>query len=132
VWLCNAGSSVIQVEAERKKRANILESEGVRESAINRAEGIRQSKILASEAMRIEQVNIAKGEASAILAKALARSESLAVVGRALGQQNGGRAASLSVAEQYVKAFSNLAKTTNTVLLPDRPNDVGSMVGQVS
>jgi regulator of protease activity HflC (stomatin/prohibitin superfamily) len=104
VWLCNAGSSVIQVEAERKKRANILESEGVRESAINRAEGIRQSKILASEAMRIEQVNIAKGshfdhivhpemlcyslgEASAILAKALARSESLAVVGRALGQQ---------------------------------------------
>lgn len=34
---------------------------GVRESAINRAEGIRQSKILASEAMRIEQVNIAKG-----------------------------------------------------------------------
>ena len=35
---------------------------GVRESAINRAEGLRQSKILASEAMRIEQVNKAKGD----------------------------------------------------------------------
>ena len=35
---------------------------GARESAINRAEGLRQSKILASEAMRIEQVNMAKGE----------------------------------------------------------------------
>ena len=35
---------------------------GVRESAINRAEGLRQSKILASEAMRIEQVNKAKGK----------------------------------------------------------------------
>ena len=34
---------------------------GARESAINRAEGLRQSKILASEAMRIEQINKAKG-----------------------------------------------------------------------
>lgn len=41
---------------------NLLISQGVRESAINRAEGIRQSKILASEAMRIEEVNKAKGQ----------------------------------------------------------------------
>ena len=34
---------------------------GVRESAINRAEGLRQSTILASEALRIEQINKAKG-----------------------------------------------------------------------
>ena len=34
---------------------------GARESAINRAEGLRQSKILASEAVRIEQLNKAKG-----------------------------------------------------------------------
>ena len=40
---------------------NVLFQLGVRESAINRAMGIRQSKILASEAMRIEQVNKAKG-----------------------------------------------------------------------
>ena len=35
---------------------------GARESAINRAEGLRQSKILASEAVRIEQLNKAKGQ----------------------------------------------------------------------
>ena len=39
-----------QVEAEREKRASILKSEGVRESAINEAEGHRQASILASEA----------------------------------------------------------------------------------
>ena len=50
------------MEAERKKRANILDSEGDRESAINRAEGLRQSTILASEAVRIEQINKAKGQ----------------------------------------------------------------------
>lgn len=35
--------------------------EGVRESAINRAEGLKQSTILSSEAVRIEQINRAKG-----------------------------------------------------------------------
>lgn len=38
----------MQVEAERRKRAAILESEGRREADINIAEGKRQSRILAS------------------------------------------------------------------------------------
>lgn len=40
----------MQVEAERKKRAAILESEGVREAEINVAEGKRLARILASGA----------------------------------------------------------------------------------
>lgn len=42
----------MQVEAERKKRAAILESEGIREAEINVAEGKRRSQILASEAQK--------------------------------------------------------------------------------
>lgn len=38
----------------------------------------------------------------------------------------------MSVAEQYVQAFSKLAKSTNTVLLPEKTGDISSMVGQVS
>lgn len=38
----------MQVEAERRKRAAILESEGVREADINVAEGKRQARILGS------------------------------------------------------------------------------------
>lgn len=38
----------MQVEAERKKRAAILESEGIREAEINVAEGKKRAKILAS------------------------------------------------------------------------------------
>src|SRR6266480_2595768 len=56
-----------QVTAERSKRAEILESEGQRQSAINIAEGKKQSVILASEALRSEQINRASGEAEAIL-----------------------------------------------------------------
>lgn len=42
----------MQVEAERRKRAAILESEGVRAADINVAEGKRQARILASGIFR--------------------------------------------------------------------------------
>lgn len=51
----------MQVEAERKKRARVLESEGMREAEINVAEGSKRSRILASEADKMEQVNKASG-----------------------------------------------------------------------
>ena len=36
----------------------------------------------------------------------------------------------MAVAEKYVSAFSQIAKETNTVLLPANVGDVGSMVAQ--
>ncbi|XP_072038755.1 stomatin-like protein stl-1 [Amphiura filiformis] len=120
----------MQVEAERKKRAVVLESEGIRESEINVAEGKKRAQILSSEAIRTEQINRAEGEANAIIAKANAKADALIRVAGAIGEQYGGNAASLNVAEQYVAAFSNLAKTGNTVLLPSNTGDISSMVGQ--
>jgi len=101
-------SMQMQVEAERKKRAAVLESEGEREAQINRA----------------------TGEANAILAKANARAEAIDRISQALSQKSGNEAASLSIAEQYITAFGNLAKTSNTVVLPSNVGDVTSMVGQ--
>ena len=51
-------------------------------------------------------------------------------VAEALGSEMGTNAASLTVAENYVKAFGNLAKNSNTVLLPSNPGDVSGMVSQ--
>ncbi|XP_044776334.1 stomatin-like protein 2, mitochondrial isoform X2 [Neomonachus schauinslandi] len=121
---------VFRVEAERRKRATVLESEGTRESAINVAEGKKQAQILASEAEKAEQINQAAGEASAVLAKAKAKAEAIRILAAALTQHNGDAAASLTVAEQYVSAFSKLAKDSNTILLPSNPGDVSSMVAQ--
>lgn len=50
-----------QVEAERRKRATVLESEGTREAAINVAEGRKQAQILASEGEKAERINKALG-----------------------------------------------------------------------
>lgn len=76
----------MQVEAERRKRAAILESEGLREASINKAEGEKKSKILVSEANQLEQINKARGEADAITKLATAKAESIRLVAKALNE----------------------------------------------
>ncbi|PSN47027.1 Stomatin-like protein 2 [Blattella germanica] len=120
----------MQVEAERKKRAAILESEGVREADINVAEGKRQARILASEAERQEQINKASGEAQAMLAVAEARARGLEMVAQSLKTKDGQNAASFNIAELYVHAFQNLAQKGNTLILPSNAGDITGAVSQ--
>lgn len=119
-----------QVTAERSKRAEILESEGQRQSAINIAEGRKQSVILASEALKAEQINQASGESEAILLKANATAQGIDAVARAIreGEQSAQGALSLSVAEKYVDAFGKLAKEGTAVVVPGNVGDMGGMI----
>lgn len=119
-----------QVTAERSKRAEILDSEGQRQSAINIAEGRKQSVILASEAMKSEQINKAMGEAEAIRLRAEATARGIDAVATAIreGQEAASGAISLSVAEKYVDAFSKLAKEGTAVVVPGNVGDMGGMI----
>ena len=54
----------IQAEAERRKRAQILESEGDRQSKINVAEGDKAQVILSSEAAKQDAINRATGDSA--------------------------------------------------------------------
>lgn len=119
-----------QVSAERSKRAEILDSEGHRQSAINIAEGKKISVILASEAKRAEQINAAQGEAEAIRLKAEATAAGIAAVAQSLRENKaaGQGAVSLSVAERYVDAFGKLAKETNSIIVPAQLGDLGGMI----
>ncbi|KRY65552.1 Stomatin-like protein 2, mitochondrial [Trichinella pseudospiralis] len=120
----------MQVEAERRKRASILESEGVRVAEINVAEGKKSAKILASEAEMQEKINRAQGEANAILARAEAKAKAIQIIANALTSKDGHSAATLAIAEQYVNAFGNLAKTSNTLILPADASNLTGVVGQ--
>merc|ERR1719166_226796 len=120
----------MQVEAERKKRAAILTSEGQKASEINIAEGQKQAKILASEAEKAQLINQATGAAEAVIVAGQARAKSIQAIAEALDSERGANAASLAVAENYVKAFGNLAKSSNTLLLPSNVGDVSGMVTQ--
>ncbi|PSS32275.1 Stomatin-like protein [Actinidia chinensis var. chinensis] len=120
----------MQAEAERKKRAQVLESEGERQANINIADGKKSSVILESEAAKMDQVNRAQGEAEAIIAKAQATAKGIAMVSQALKVHGGVEAASLRVAEQYIQAFSKIAKQSTTVLLPTADSNPTSMIAQ--
>jgi len=117
-----------QMRAEREKRAVILTSEGSRDAVINAAEGAKQETIKASEARRQQQINEAEGQASAILAVATATAEGLRRVADAMRTEGGLEAVQLRVAEQYIAQFGELARSTNTLILPANAADVGSMI----
>lgn len=119
-----------QVTAERSKRAEILDSEGQRQSAINIAEGRKQSVILASEALKSEQINMASGEAEAILVRAQATARGIDAVARTIkeGRDSAHGALSFSVAEKYVDAFGKLAKEGTAVVVPGNVGDIGGMI----
>jgi regulator of protease activity HflC (stomatin/prohibitin superfamily) len=120
----------LQVSAERRKRADVLESEGKRDAQINLAEGQKREVVLRSEAALTDQVNRAKGEAEAIICVAQATAGGLLNVAEALQEKGGSDAASLRIAEQYVEAFSKLAKDSTTLLLPADTGNASSMVAQ--
>src|SRR5690349_14470103 len=117
-----------QMRAEREKRAVILTSEGTRDAAINTAEGVKQEVIKASEARKQQQINEAEGQASAIMAVATATAEGIRRVAESIKMDGGYEAVQLRVAEQYIGQFGELAKKSNTLVLPANVADVGSMI----
>ena len=117
-----------QMRAEREKRAVILTSEGERDAVINQAEGDKQQVIKASEAAKQKQINESEGEAAAILAVAAATAGGLRKVAEATQVSGGYEAVQLRVAEEYITQFGELAKESNTLVLPASVADVGSMI----
>ena len=117
-----------QITAEREKRALIAKSEGERQQQINIADGKRQAAILESEGDKQAAINRAQGEATAIRVIAEANAAGVRAVAEAIIDKGGMEAANLKVATQYVDAFANLAKTSNTLIIPASVGDVAGFV----
>jgi regulator of protease activity HflC (stomatin/prohibitin superfamily) len=117
-----------QMQAEREKRATILQSEGQKQSAVNMAEGQKQKVVLESEALRQQQINSAEGEAAAIIAVADATAQGIRRVADAIRSEGGLEAVQLRVAERLVEQYGKLAKETNTMILPANFADIGSLI----
>jgi len=117
-----------QITAEREKRAVIATSEGEKQKEINLAEGSKQSDILNSEGEKQAAINKAQGDATAIRLVAEATAAGIQMVAEAIGKEGGMSAANLKVAELYISAFGNLAKTNNTLIIPSNVSDVAGLV----
>ena len=117
-----------QITAEREKRALIAASEGRRQEQINIASGEREAAIARSEGEKQAEINRAMGEAAAIVALAEASASALRQVGEAISSPGGMDAVSLRVAEHYVDAFANLARTNNTLIVPANLGDMSTVI----
>ncbi|HRH96315.1 MAG TPA: stomatin-like protein [Prosthecobacter sp.] len=120
-----------QMRAERERRAQVAMSEGDREARINVAEGHKQEAIKQSEAIKIRQINEAEGKAREIELLAQATAQGIAQIALAINTPGGRDAVNLRVAEQYVGEFGNLAKSTNTMIIPSNLSDIGGMVASL-
>jgi len=117
-----------QITAEREKRALIAKSEGEKQQEINLAEGEKQAAILTSEGQKQSAINKAQGEATALRVVAEATAAAVSAVAEAIGKEGGLQAANLKVAELYIAALGNLAKTNNTMIVPTNLADVAGVV----
>jgi len=117
-----------QMQAERERRAVILQSDGEKQAAINVAEGQKQKAVLESEGLRLRQINEAEGEAAALKSVAEATAESIKLVAAAIQMEGGIEAVQLKVADNYVEQFGKIAKAGNTLILPANFADMGSMI----
>jgi regulator of protease activity HflC (stomatin/prohibitin superfamily) len=117
-----------QITAEREKRAVIATSEGRRQEAINVAIGARESAIAKSEGEKQAEINVAQGEAQATLVKAEANAKALRVIAEAIEAPGGLAAVNLRVAEEYIGAFANVARTNNTLILPANVADMAGLI----
>lgn len=117
-----------QITAEREKRALIAASEGRQQEQINIASGERQASIAKSEGDKQALINRAQGKAAEIIAIADATAEAIRRTAEAIQAPGGSDAVNLKVAEQYVNAFAQLAKTNNSIIIPANMNDVGGLI----
>lgn len=109
-----------QMRAEREKRAAIAESEGDKQAKINRAEGEKQALIKHAE-----------GKAFEIRAVSDATANGITAVAKSIGEEDGIEAVNLRVAEKYIGQFGNLAKTSNTMIIPSNLADIGGITASL-
>jgi regulator of protease activity HflC (stomatin/prohibitin superfamily) len=117
-----------QMRAERERRAVVATSEGDRQAKINVSEGAKQEAINLSEAEKTRQINTAEGKAREIELLAEATATGLRTVAEAINAPGGREAVQLRVAEQWIKEWGNLARETNTMIVPANVADVAGML----
>ncbi len=119
-----------QMQAERNKRATILNSEGEKAAVVLRSEGERASMINRAEADKQQAILRAEGEAQARIQKAEAEAIAIQKITDAVGKTS--NPANYLLAQKYINMMQDLAKgdKTKTVYLPyEATNLLGSIGG---
>jgi regulator of protease activity HflC (stomatin/prohibitin superfamily) len=107
-----------QMEAERRKRAEITLANAERDSTIKISQGERQEAINISEGERQKRINEAQGRAQEISIVATATAEGTSLVARAISQPSGEAAMNLQLVESYIERLKELLANSEVSVVP--------------
>ncbi len=121
-----------QMQAERNRRAEILNAEGEKQSVILRSEGQKMSQINKAEAEKQSAILKAEGEARAQVLRAQAEADAIRNVAAAVVQSQTDPAAYL-LAQKYIETLKTMTsgRDNKTVFIPYEASSVLSSLGSI-
>ena len=121
-----------QMQAERTRRAEILNAEGEKRSLILRSEGEKASKINEAEAVKQAEILRAEGEAQAIILNAQAEADAILRVAQAVSTSQTDPATYM-LAMKYIETLREMTsgQDNKTVYIPYEASSVLSSIGSI-
>ena len=121
-----------QMQAERNRRAEILNAEGEKQSRILRSEGEKASQINQAEAIKQAEILRAEGEARAIILNAEAEAEAIRRVAEAVSATQTDPATYI-LAMKYIDTLREMTsgQDNKTVYIPYEASSVLSSIGSI-
>ena len=121
-----------QMQAERNRRAEILNAEGEKKSLILRSEGERESRINQAEAEKQKEILKAEGESRAKVLQAEGEAEAIRRVTEAIKETKTDPATYI-LAMKYIETLSKMVegKDNKTVYIPYEASGVLSSIGSI-
>lgn len=107
-----------QMEAERRKRAEITLATADKESRINLSMGERQEEVNLSEGERQRRINVSTGRAKEIELLAAASAFGIGRVAEALQKPGGSAAMRMRIVEQYIEEFGKVLQDAQVSVVP--------------
>jgi regulator of protease activity HflC (stomatin/prohibitin superfamily) len=121
-----------QMQAERNRRAEILNAEGEKQSVILRSEGEKASQINRAEAVKRAEILRAEGLAQAKVLQAEAEAEAIRRVAEAVAASNT-NPATYMLAQKYIDTLREMTsgKDAKTVYIPYEASGILSSIGSI-
>lgn len=121
-----------QMQAERNRRAEILNAEGEKKSLILRSEGEKESRINAAEAVKLSEILRAEGESRAKVLQAEAEAKAIERIAQAISSTKTDPATYL-LAVKYIETLNQMVsgKDNKTIYIPYEASGVLSSIGSI-
>lgn len=121
-----------QMQAERNRRAEILNAEGEKKSLILRSEGEKESQINQAEAIKQSEILRAEGESRAKVLQAEAEAEAIRRVTEAI-KESKTDPATYMLAMKYIETLNEMVsgKDNKTVYVPYEASGILSSIGSI-